>query len=139
MIAMRSLNEITGEIVDAAIHVHRALGPGLLESVYERVLERELGLHGLRSERQKMVSFDFNDIHFERGLRIDLLVEDLVAVEIKSVERVSAVHRAQLLTYIRLLRLPAGLLISFGGLTLKEGLHRLFNDPPIPPPSPGPS
>ena len=130
---MRSLNEVTGEVVDAAIRVHRGLGPGLLESVYERVLQRELRLRGLRSERQKIVSFDIDEMHFERGLRIDLLVEERVAVEVKSVEHVSTVHKAQLLTYMRLLRLPAGLLINFGGLTLKEGLHRLFNDPAIPP------
>jgi iron complex transport system substrate-binding protein len=130
---MRALDDVTGEIVDAAIRVHRALGPGLLESVYERVMERELRLRGLRSERQKTLSFDFDGMLFKRGLRIDLLVEDTVAVEIKSVEHLAAVHKAQLLTYIRLLRLPAGLLINFGGLTLKEGLHRLFNDPLIPP------
>jgi iron complex transport system substrate-binding protein len=130
---MRALDDVTGEIVDAAIRVHRALGPGLLESVYERVMERELRLRGLRSERQKTLSFDFDGMLFKRGLRIDLLVEDTVAVEIKSVEHLAAVHKAQLLTYIRLLRLPAGLLINFGGLTLKEGLLRLFNDPLIPP------
>ena len=132
---MKDLDDITGQIVDAAISVHRALGPGLLESVYERVLHRELGRRGLSAERQKLASFDFEGMRFERGLRVDLLVEALVAIEIKSVEHVTAVHKAQLLSYIRLLRLPAGLLINFGGLTLIEGLHRLFNDPCSPPPS----
>jgi iron complex transport system substrate-binding protein len=126
------LDDITGEVVDAAMKVHRTIGPGLLESVYERLLQRELARRGVRSERQKSLSFDVEGMHFERGLRLDLLVEHKVAVEVKAVERISAVHKAQLLTYIRLLRLPAGLLINFGGLTLKEGLHRLFNDPPFP-------
>ncbi len=129
---MRLLDDITGEVVDAAVKVHRAIGPGLLESVYERLLQSELARRGVGSERQKCLSFDVEGMHFERGLRLDLLVEQKVAVEVKAVERVSAVHKAQLLTYIRLLHLPAGLLINFGGLTLKEGLHRLSNDPRIP-------
>ena len=128
---MRKLDDVTGQIVDAAICVHRALGPGLLESVYERILERELARRGLKVERQKLADFDFDGMHFERGIRVDLLVEASVAVEVKSIEHVNAVHKAQLLTYIRLLRLPAGLLINFGGLTIKDGLHRLFNDPSI--------
>jgi iron complex transport system substrate-binding protein len=129
---MRSLNDITGEIVDAALKVHRAIGPGLLESVYERLLQGELARRGIGSERQKSLSFDVEGMHFERALRLDLLVEQKVAVEVKAVEHITAVHKAQLLTYIRLLHLPAGLLINFGGLTLREGLHRLFNDPAFP-------
>ncbi|HEY9517096.1 MAG TPA: GxxExxY protein [Gemmatimonadaceae bacterium] len=132
---MRDLDHVTGQIVDAAVKVHRALGPGLFESVYETILARELERRGMEAERQKIAGFDFDGIHFERGLRLDLLVDGIVAVELKSVEQIMLVHKVQLLTYIRLLQLPVGLLINFGGVTLKEGLHRLFNDR-LPPQSP---
>ncbi len=125
---MRELHDVTGQIIDAALKVHRALGPGLLESAYETILSRELTRRGLRVERQKVAGFEFDGLFFERGCRLDLLVENMVAVELKSAERLHPIHRAQLHTYIRLLRLPAGLLINFGCLTFKEGLHRIFND-----------
>lgn len=121
------INEITGSIVDAAVKIHTALGPGLLESVYETVLARELEKRGLKVERQKTVSFEYDGIRFDEGLRVDLLVEDLVVVELKSVERFSPVHAKQVLTYLRLLHLPVGLLINFGCPTLKEGLKRIAN------------
>jgi iron complex transport system substrate-binding protein len=124
---MKQLDDITGEIVDAAFKLHVGLGPGLLESVYDLVLARVLERRGLMVERQKPVSFDFDGIHFRDGLRIDLLVESLVIVEIKSVERMLPVHPKQLLTYLRLMKLPVGLLINFGAPTLKEGLHRIVN------------
>jgi len=125
---MREVDDITAEIVDSSLKIHRNIGPGLLESAYEKILAAELIQRGLRVERQKSMGFDFDGLHFERGFRIDLLVEAIVAVEIKSVERLQQVHRAQLLTYLRLMHFPVGLLINFGGLRLRDGLVRLVND-----------
>ena len=123
----RSLDDITGAIVDAAYRLHTGLGPGLLESVYEVILARDLARQGFTVERQRALSFDYDGLHFDDVLRVDLLVEGHVVVEIKSVERASPVHSKQLLTYLRLLKLPVGLLINFGAPTLKEGLHRVVN------------
>ena len=124
----REIDEITGQIVDGAYKLHTRLGPGLLESVYEMVLGRELERRGLAVERQKAVSFEFDGMHFEDGLRVDLLVEGIVVVELKSVEQLAPVHPKQVLTYLRLLNLSVGLLINFGAATLKEGLHRIVNN-----------
>jgi GxxExxY protein len=121
------LDDVTGAVVGAAIRVHQGLGPGLLESVYEAVLARELERRGLHVERQRTMEFEFDGMCFEEGLRIDLFVEGLVVVEIKSVERLAPVHKKQVLTYLRLLNLPVGLLINFGNASLKEGLHRIVN------------
>jgi GxxExxY protein len=122
-----SLDDITGSIVDAALQIHKDLGPGLLESVYESVLAKALARRGLRVERQKPVTFNYDGMTFEDGFRVDLLVESQVVVELKSVENLAPVHSKQLLTYLRLLNLPVGLLINFGAGTLKEGLHRIVN------------
>jgi GxxExxY protein len=127
MSAERTLDNITGEIVDAAYKLHRGLGPGLLESVYETVLARDLQRRGLQIERQKPISFEYDGLHFNEGLRVDLMVEAHVVIEIKSVVRLPPVHAKQVLTYLRLLNLPVGLLINFGAPTLKEGLHRIVN------------
>ncbi len=123
----QSLDDITGEIVDAAMKIHKALGPGLLESVYEAVLARELERRGLRVERQKAISFEYDGMHFDEGFRVDLLVEGLIVVELKSLEKLAPVHSKQLLTYLRLMNLSVGLLINFGNALLKEGLHRIVN------------
>ncbi|MEX2247996.1 MAG: GxxExxY protein [Parvibaculum sp.] len=123
----RELDEVTGEIVDAAYKLHTGLGPGLLESVYEVVLESDLRRRGLKVERQKSISFEYDGMHFDDGLRVDLLVDTRIVVEIKSVERLSPVHTKQVLTYLRVLNLPVGLLINFGAPTLKEGVHRIVN------------
>lgn len=125
---MRETDEITGVIVDSAFHIHNGLGPGLLESVYELVLAHELVKRGLVVERQKDVSFVFDDLRFDAGFRIDLLVEGRVVVELKSVEQIVPVHAKQLLTYLRLMNLPVGLLINFGSGTLKEGIRRIVNN-----------
>jgi iron complex transport system substrate-binding protein len=125
---MREIDDVTAEIVDASLKIHRHIGPGLLESAYERILAAELSRRGLKVERQKIMGFDFAGLQFERGFRIDLLVEDIVMVEVKAVERSQQVHRAQLLTYLRLTRCPVGLLINFSGLTLRNGLVRLVNN-----------
>lgn len=125
---MKELDDITGSIVDAAMKIHRELGPGLLESVYEAVLARMLERRGFHIERQKVIRFEYDGMVFEEGFRTDLLVEGRVIVEFKSVEKLAPVHGKQLLTYLRLMNLPVGLLINFGGATLKEGLHRVVNN-----------
>ncbi len=127
---MHDLDDITGAIVDASLKIHRELGPGLLESVYEVVLARALEKRGCRVERQKSIRFEYDEMLFEEGFRADLLVESRVIVELKSVEKLAAVHSKQLLTYLRLMHLPVGLLINFGAFTLKEGLHRIVNQLP---------
>ena len=124
----KEIDEITGQVVDAAYKLHTGLGPGLLESVYELVPACELERRGLRVERQKPVSFEFNGLHFEDAFRVDLLIEGCVVVELKSVETMASVHPKQVLTYLRLLNLPVGLLINFGPATMKEGLHRVVNN-----------
>jgi GxxExxY protein len=125
---MRELDEITGAVIDASIQIHRDLGPGLLESVYEVVLARSLERRGFEVERQKPIRFEYDGMVFEEGFRTDLLIDGRVVVELKSVETLARVHGKQLLTYIRLMNLPVGLLINFGGETLKEGLHRIVNN-----------
>jgi GxxExxY protein len=124
---MSDINRITGEIVDTAYRIHSELGLGLLEMVYETVLERALARRGLRVERQKRISFEFDGMRFEDAFCVDLLVEDRVVVELKSVEKLAPVHAKQVLTYLRLLDLPIGLLINFGAAGLKEGMHRIVN------------
>ena len=125
---MKSVAEISGDVLDLSIRLHRELGPGLLESVYEAVLAGKLAKLGYSVERQKQVDIVFEGLAFENAFRIDLLVEGRVLLEIKSVERLNAAHAKQLLTYLRLTKQPLGLLINFGGATLKEGFRRLVND-----------
>ena len=131
------VDDVTGQIVDAAYKVHTRLGPGLLESVYEIVLAKELERRGLKVERQKTIAFQFDGLLFEDAFRVDLLVEGMVVVELKSVETLASVHSKQVLTYLRLLNLPVGLLINFGAATFKEGMHRIVNNY-TPPPSASP-
>jgi iron complex transport system substrate-binding protein len=121
------IDEITGIIINNAMDIHKKLGPGLLESVYEAVLSKKLEREGLFVERQKPVDFVFEGISFQEGFRVDLLVEKTVIVELKSLEKTAPMHSKQLLTYLRLLNLEVGLLINFGGATLKEGLARIVN------------
>jgi len=124
----RDLDEITGTIIDCSVKLHQALGPGLLESVYEAVLARDLERRGLRVERQRVLPFEYDGMVFDEGLRLDLMVDGRVIVELKSVEKLNPVHKKQLLTYLRLAEQPVGLLINFGAATLKEGLHRIVNN-----------
>ena len=124
---MTDINSISGAIVDAAFHVHSALGPGLLESVYEVILAHEPEKRGLKVERQKPVPIEFEGIRFEEGFRADLIVENRVVVELKSVEELSRVHSKQLLTYLRLLDYRLGLLINFGAPVIKDGIRRIVN------------
>ncbi len=125
---MKDIDEVSGDVVNVAIRLHRDLGPGLLESVYETVLAGALMGLGYSVERQKPVNIEFEGLRFEAAFKVDLLVDSRLIVEIESVERLNMAHRKQLLTYLRLLKQPVGLLINFGGATLKEGLHRVVND-----------
>ncbi len=117
-------NEITYEIIGAAIEVHRLLGPGLLESAYEECLAKELALRRLNVERQKPVPVVYKDVKLECGYRIDLLVENRVVVELKSIESLAAIHEAIILTYLRLSGRRLGLLINFNVNVLKDGIKR---------------
>jgi len=123
----RTENEIAHEIVDAAFHIHKALGPGLLETVYEVVLAHELEERGLQVVRQQTVSIIFKGLHFDEGFRADLIVEDKVIVELKSVEQIIPVHKKQLLTYLRLADRRLGLLINFSSAVIKDGISRIVN------------
>lgn len=127
-VAYGDINALTGMIVDAAFKIHTELGPGLLESVYEMVLARELQNRGLSVERQRQVNIEYDGIIHEDAFRADIIVENLVVIELKSVEVIAPVHSKQLLTYIRLLKLPVGLLLNFGAATIKEGTRRVMNN-----------
>jgi GxxExxY protein len=122
------INEVSRIIVDAAFKIHTTLGPGLLETVYESVLEKELLKRGLRVRRQVPVPIRFEELSFDEGFRADLLVNDCVVVELKSVEQIHPVHAKQLLTYCRLLDYRLGLLINFGAALIKDGIKRVAND-----------
>ena len=124
---MMDIEAMAADVIDASFRIHRDLGPGLLESVYETVLAAQLERKGYRVERQRSISFDFDGLHFEAAFRIDILLEGRLLVEIKSIDRLNPVHLKQVLTYLRLTRQPLGLLINFGGATLKEGLRRIVN------------
>ena len=121
-------NEIAKLIVDAAYHIHVKLGPGLLESVYETVLAYELRKRGLSVVRQQPIPVIYDDLHFDEGFRAELAVDDLVLIELKSVEKVHPVHKKQLLTYLRLANRRLGLLINFGEALIKDGISRVANN-----------
>jgi GxxExxY protein len=116
---------ITGEIISAAIEVHKALGPGLLESVYETCLCHELQLRHLAFERQKALPVKYKEVRLDTGLRIDLLVADKVVVELKCVENIAPVHESQLLTYMRLSGVHVGLLLNFYTAKMMDGVKRM--------------
>ncbi|MBL7208200.1 MAG: GxxExxY protein [Desulfobacterales bacterium] len=120
-------NEIAKIIVDAAFQVHKRLGPGLLESVYEVILAHELKKRGLNVKRQVPVAIVYDDIKFDEAFRTDLIVEEKVIIELKSVEKVSRVHKKQLLTYLRLADKRLGLLINFGAELIRDGISRVVN------------
>jgi GxxExxY protein len=118
-------NEIAKEVVDAAFKLHTELGPGLLESVYEALLARELELRGMRVIRQQPISFEYRGLKFDEGFRADLIVNDLVIIELKSVEALHPSHKKQLKTYLKLTGKRLGLLINFGSPLIKDGIHRV--------------
>ena len=124
------LNHITETIIGAAIEVHRALGPGLLESAYEACLTFELAQRGLKVERQKPLPVVYREVKLDCGYRLDLLVEEAVIVEVKAIDRLAPIHQAQLLSYLRLSGCKVGLLINFNVKMLKNGIRRVVNDFP---------
>lgn len=119
--------ETTDKVIASAIEVHRALGPGLLESVYRRALEHELALRGVEFRAQHAMAVVYKGVTLGDSLKLDLLVADRVVVEVKSVSELEEIHRAQLLTYLRLTGLEAGLLINFNVALLKQGIQRVVN------------
>ena len=124
------INQLSSKIIKAAINVHNALGPGLLESVYKACLAIELGEMGLIVKTEVPIPIIFRGQKItDQGFQIDLLVEDLIVVELKSVDQVKDVHKKQLLTYLKLTRKPLGLLINFNEVLLKDGITRIINKP----------
>ena len=125
---MRDIDAVTGDVIDIALRIHRDLGPGLLESVYETVLAGKLLEMGYMVDRQKPIDIEFEGARFDAAFRADLFVDGRLLVEIKCVDALSKAHMKQLQTYLRLTKQPVGLLINFAGATLKEGLRRVVND-----------
>src|SRR5688500_16543019 len=125
---MSDLEELTALAIECGFAIHRDLGPGLLESCYELLLATSLVRSGLAVERQKAVDIEYRGISVRDAFRADLLVEGRLIVEVKAIDRLAAVHSRQVLTYLRLLRLPLGLLMNFGGGTFHEGLKRVANN-----------
>ena len=122
------LNQVTGQVIGSAIDVHRALGPGLLESAYETCLAYELTQRGLNVERQKSLPIVYKEVVLETGYRLDLLVEGVVVVELKAVDSLTPLHKAQLLSYLKLSGLKIGLLINFNVKMLRSGIQRVILD-----------
>ena len=122
------LNQVTGQVIGSAIDVHRALGPGLLESAYETCLAYELTQRGLNVERQKSLPIVYKEVALETGYRLDLLVEGVVVVELKAVDSLTPLHKAQLLSYLKLSGLKIGLLINFNVKMLRSGIQRVILD-----------
>lgn len=120
-------NEIGDVVVETAIHLHRSLGPGLLETVYEVTFARALEKRGLSVQRQTPIPIEFDGVKFDEGFRADLIVDRKVIVELKSVEKLSAAHKKQLLTYLRLTNLKLGFLLNFGEGLMKDGITRVIN------------
>jgi len=130
MTERENLDRITDSIIGAAIEVHRALGPGLLESAYEACLAFELAQHGLVVEQQKPLPVVYREVKLDCGYRLDLLVAGRVIVEIKAVNRLAPIHQAQLLSYLKLSGCKVGLLINFNVEVVKDGIRRVVNDFP---------
>ena len=126
---MADIEELVRIAIDCGFHIHKELGPGLLESVYEMLLAERLSRSGYMVERQTLLPVEFDGLKLPEGYRVDLLVDGKLIIEVKSVERIVPVHSKQLLTYIRLARQPVGLLMNFGGATFREGLQRIVNGP----------
>lgn len=125
---MVGIDEISAIVIDECIKIHRELGPGLFETVYETVLAGRLEARGLKIERQMPVPLEFDGYSFNSAFRIDLLVDSRLVLEVKAVETLSKAHAKQLLTYLRLLKQPVGLLLNFSQATMKDGIRRLVND-----------
>ena len=122
----RRADELSGVVIGAAIEVHRLKGPGLLESIYQKCLGRELELRGVGAEQEVVVPVEYKGFVFDEPMRLDVWVERCLLIELKTVERILPIHKAQLMYYMRLLSVPLGLLINFSEPVLKKGLHRLI-------------
>ncbi len=120
-------NELSGLILEVAIDIHRRLGPGLLESVYQAILAHELTKRGCIVQKEEPIPLIWDNIRFDVGFRADLIVNGLILVELKSVEELARVHKKQVLTYLRITGKKLGLLINFGDEVLKDGFHRVIN------------
>ncbi len=120
-------NQITGTIIEAAIQIHKKLGPGLLESVYQNILAYELKKKGLKVDKEVPISVKWDRITFDIGFRADLIVENKVIIELKSLEEIKDIHKKQLLTYLKLTNKQVGLLINFNEAILKDGITRVVN------------
>ncbi|HEY0150309.1 MAG TPA: GxxExxY protein [Allosphingosinicella sp.] len=125
---MQDVDELARIAVDCGFKIHKELGPGLLESVYEALMAASLQRAGLKVERQKPIYIEFDGMSLGEGFRADIIVEGRLIIEIKSVDRLAPVHGRQLLTYLRLTQQPLGLLMNFGGETFKEGVKRVANN-----------
>jgi GxxExxY protein len=121
------LEALASAVIDCGIQLHRNLGPGLLESAYEAILADQLARRGIRVERQKSIPIRYDGVELAEGFRADLILDQQLLVEVKSIERLAPVHGKQVLTYLRLLDMRLGLLINFGGATFKEGIRRIAN------------
>ncbi len=119
-------DKLSGTVIGAAIEVHRDKGPGLIESIYERCLMHELSLQGITSVNQKIVRIEYKGLVFEEPLRCDVLVEECLLVENKAVEKIIPMHRAKLMSYMKLLNIPIGLIINYHEAVLKNGIVRMI-------------
>lgn len=122
----RRADELSREVIGAAIEVHRLKGPGLLESIYEKCLVRELDLRQIAARQQVVFPVEYKGIVFEEALKLDVYVEDCLILELKAVSEILPIHKAQLLSYMKLMNAPLGLLINFHEMRLIDGLHRLI-------------
>jgi GxxExxY protein len=125
---MMNINKLSSRIIGAAIEVHKALGPGLLESAYEECICYELSIGGLSLERQKPLAVQYKGINLDCGYRLDVVVEDAIILELKSCEKIEPIHKAQLLTYLKLSGIKLGLLLNFNVTLMREGIVRIVNE-----------
>ena len=125
---MTNINQLSSKIIGAAIEVHKTLGPGLLESAYEECLCHELSIQGLLFEKQKPLSVDYKGKKLDCGYRMDIVVEKEVIIELKSCEKVEPIHKAQLLTYLKLSGLNLGLILNFNVPLMRDGIVRIVNE-----------
>ena len=125
---MTNMNQLSSRIIGAAIEVHKSLGPGLLESAYEECLCHELSIQGLLFEKQKPLSIDYKGKKLDCGYRLDIVVEKAVIIELKSCEKIEPIHKAQLLTYLKLSGLNLGLILNFNVPLMRDGIVRIVNE-----------
>lgn len=132
---MKDIDEVSRDVIGLAMSIHRDLGPGLMESVYKTVLAGAIIRMGYSVARQKPIDISYDGMEFAGAFRVDILVDNRLVLEIKSVDQITSAHAKQLLTYLRLLRQPVGLILNFSGATMKEGIRRLVNNHHVSAPS----